>query len=37
MSTMLSSAELESALALEHADSDSEEEYEQQPVDNNDR
>ena len=37
MSTMLSSAELESALALEHADSDSDEEYDQRPEENNDR
>ncbi len=29
MSTMLSSAELESALAMEHIDSDSEEDYDQ--------
>jgi len=36
MSTMLSSAELESALALEHADSDSDEEYDQRPEENND-
>ena len=33
---MLSSAELESALALEHVDTDSEEEYEAQGREDND-
>jgi len=33
MSTMLSSAELESALAMEHIDSDSDDEYEEREED----